>query len=428
MARRPATFGAALASSWAILLGFGILMLGDGLQGSLLPIRAHLEGFSATLTGLVMSSFYLGFLLGSIMTPRLTVKVGHIRVFAAFAALSSAAILIHALLVSVPVWIAMRLLSGFCFAGLYIVAESWLNDRATNETRGKLLSMYMVVTYVGVGAGQLLLNLADPRAFQLFILTSILISIAVVPLLLSAGSPPTFHDSVRISLPQLFRLTPLGLVSMFTVGLVTATFFALGPVYAQRIGLNIRDTSYFLTAAVLGTVLMQGPIGALSDRYDRRKILALVAILASLTAMLCIPAERHSTLALIVAIALFGGLAFPLYSICIAYTNDHLEPNQMIAASGSLVLVGGLGAITGPVLFAMIMDAYGHQALFWAIASIHGLTGLFAIFRMFNRAPVPLERQGPSTAAAVHPSGSAIESIQQYTREETEFELSEQEK
>ena len=177
-----ASFGTALASSWAILLGFGILMLGDGLQGSLLPIRADLEGFSATLTGLVMSSFYLGFLLGSIMTPRLTVKVGHIRVFAAFAALSSASILIHALLVSVPVWIAMRLLSGFCFAGLYIVAESWLNDRATNETRGKLLSMYMVVTYVGVGAGQLLLNLADPLAFQLFILTSILISVAVVPL------------------------------------------------------------------------------------------------------------------------------------------------------------------------------------------------------------------------------------------------------
>ena len=402
-------------------------MLGDGLQGSLLPIRADLEGFSATLTGLVMSSFYLGFLLGSIMTPRLTVKVGHIRVFAAFAALSSASILIHALLVSVPVWIAMRLLSGFCFAGLYIVAESWLNDRATNETRGKLLSMYMVVTYVGVGAGQLLLNLADPLAFQLFILTSILISVAVVPLLLSAGAPPTFHDSVRISLPELFRLTPLGLVSMFTVGLVTATFFALGPVYAQRIGLNIRDTSYFLTAAVVGTVLLQGPIGALSDRYDRRKILALVAILASLTAVLCIPAERHSALALFAAIALFGGLAFPLYSICIAYTNDHLEPNQMIAASGSLVLVGGLGAITGPVLFAVIMDAYGHQALFWAIASIHGLTGLFAIFRMFNRAPIPLERQGPSTAAAVHPSGSAIESIQQYTSEETEFELQEKE-
>lgn len=419
MPRTTPTFGAALASSWAVLLGFGILMLGDGLQGTLLAVRADLEGFSATRTGLVMSTFYLGFLFGSLLTPRITIKVGHIRVFAAFAAMSSTAILVHALWVSVPVWMAMRLVSGFCFAGLYIVAESWLNDRATNETRGKLLSMYMVVTYIGVGAGQLLLNLADPFEYELFILTSILISVAVVPLLLSAsGSQPAFQDSVRISLLQMYRLTPLGIVGMFTVGLVTATFFALGPVYAQRIGLNVRDTSYFMTATVIGTVLLQGPIGALSDRYDRRMVLTLVTILTSVSALICIPAEQVSTQALFAAVALFGGLAFPLYSICIAYTNDHLEPQQMIAASGALVLVGGLGAITGPIVFAMIMDIYGHQSLFWSIAAIHGFTGLFAIYRMFRSAPVPLERQGPSTATAVHPSGSAIESVQHYASEE----------
>lgn len=421
MPRRPATFRAALGASWALLLGFGILMLGDGLQGTLLAVRADLEGFSATRTGLVMSTFYVGFLFGSILTPRITIKVGHIRVFAAFAALSSAAILVHALVVNVPVWMAMRLLSGFCFAGLYIVAESWLNYRATNETRGKLLSMYMVVTYVGVGAGQLLLNLADPRDFELFVLTSILISLAVVPLLLSAGgAQPGFRDSVRISLLQLYRLTPLGIVSMFAVGMVTATFFALGPVYAQRIGLSIRDISYFMTAAVVGTVLLQGPIGALSDRYDRRRVLTLVTILTSLSALLCIPAEQLSNMALFAAIALFGGLAFPLYSICIAYTNDHLEPKQMIAASGALVMVGGIGAITGPVLFAMIMDSLGHQALFWSISVVHGLTGVFALYRMFRKSPVPMERQWPSTATAVHPSGSAIESVQHYASEEYE--------
>jgi MFS family permease len=204
--------------------------------------------------------------------------------------------------------------------------------------------------------------------------------------------------------------------------MVTATFFALGPVYAQRIGLSIRDISYFMTAAVIGTVLLQGPIGALSDRYDRRTILTLVTILTSLSALLCIPAERISTTVLFAAVALFGGLAFPLYSICIAYTNDHLKPNQMIAASGALVLVGGIGAITGPLLFAVIMDAFGHQSLFWSIAAIHGLTGLFAIFRMFLRAPVPMARQGPSTATAVHPSGSAIESVQQYASEEYDAE------
>jgi MFS family permease len=283
--------------------------------------------------------------------------------------------------------------------------------------------MYMVVTYIGIGAGQLLLNLANPVEFQLFILTSILISVAVVPLLLSAGTPPTFHDSVRISLFELFRLTPLGIVSMFAVGLVTATFFALGPVYAQRIGLNIRDTAYFMTAAVIGTVLLQGPIGALSDRFDRRKVLTLVMILTSVTALICIPAEQVSIPVLFLAIALFGGLAFPLYSVCIAYTNDHLKPNQMIAASGALVLVSGLGAIAGPILVAMIMDAYGNQAMFWSIAAVHALTGVFAIYRMIRSAPVPLDKQRPGTVTAVHPSGSAIESIQQYTHDETEFDL-----
>jgi MFS family permease len=322
----------------------------------------------------------------------------------------------------------MRLITGFCFAGLYIVAESWLNDRATNETRGKLLSLYMIVTYIGVGAGQLLLNLADPLDYELFILVSILISVAVVPLLLSASSSPTFHDSVRISLLELFRLTPLGIVSMFAVGLVTATFFALGPVYAQRAGLSIRDTSYFMTAAVVGTILLQGPIGALSDRFDRRLILTLVTILTSLSALLCIPAEQVSTLAMFVAIGLFGGLAFPLYSICIAYTNDHLNPNQMIAASGALVLVGGLGAIAGPVSFAFLMDEYGAQSLFWSIAAVHAITGLFAIYRMFISPPVPLDRQGRSTPTAVHPSGSAIESIQQYRHDETELDLEKENK
>jgi len=212
---------------------------------------------------------------------------------------------------------------------------------------------------------------------------------------------------------------------MFAVGLVTATFFALGPVYAQRIGLSIRDTSFFMTAAVVGTVLLQGPIGALSDKFDRRRVLTLVALLTAASAIICIPAEQYSKQWLFAAVALFGGLAFPLYSVCIAYTNDHLEPQQMIAASGALVLVSGLGAITGPLLFAMIMDRFGDHALFWAIAAVHALTGAFALYRMARSAPIPLEKQWPSTATAVHPSGSAIESVQYHTSEETEFDLDE---
>jgi MFS family permease len=415
---RPATFGSALSSSWALLLGFGILMLGDGLQGTLLAVRADQEGFSATITGLIMSSFYVGFLLGSITTPKITANVGHIRVFAALAALASAAILVHAVFVQVPVWIALRLISGFCFAGLYIVAESWLNDRATNETRGKVLSLYMIVTYLGVGAGQLLLNLADPGEYLLFILTSVLISIAVVPLLLSAGSPPAFRESVHISLRELFRLSPLGLVSMFMVGLVTATFFALGPVYGQRIGLDVKNISYFMTATVVGTIIMQGPLGALSDRYDRRTVLTIVSLLAALAALICVPLSQNSHLMLFLSAALFGGFALPLYSICIAYTNDHLDPSQMIAASGSLVLISGLGAVLGPVLIASIMERYGTQSFFWSMGVAHGLIGVFALLRMLMRAPVPMDKQGPISPTAAHYTGSVMEGIQQLAHDE----------
>ncbi len=418
MPNQTTTLRSALLSCWALLLGFGILMLGDGLQGTLLAIRADLEGFSTTVTGLIMSTFYIGFLLGSILTPKLTQQVGHIRVFAALSALASAAILLHALFIEVPVWVALRLLSGFCFAGLYIVAESWLNDRATNETRGKLLSLYMIVTYAGVGGGQLLLNLASPSEFPLFILTSVLISVAVVPLLLSAGSPPKYQESVNISLLAVYRLSPLGIVSMFSVGLVTAAFFALGPVYGQRIGLNVEYISYFMTAAVVGTVILQAPIGALSDRFDRRIILTITTLLTSVAAVLCVFASQISTNLLLLAVAVFGGLALPLYSVCIAYTNDHLNPNQMIAASGALVLTSGLGAVVGPILIASFMDHFGEQAMFWAIAAIHALTGLFALYRMAVSRAVPLDKQGPSTTTAVHPSGSAIESVQQFSRAE----------
>ena len=407
----------ALWATWSLLVGFGILMLGDGLQGTLLAVRADQEGFSATLTGLIMSAFYIGFLCGSKLTPKIMVQVGHVRVFAALAALASASILIHAVFIDVAVWVVLRLVSGFCFAGLYVVAESWLNDRATNETRGKLLSLYMVVTYIGVGIGQLFLNLADPQDYALFVLTSVLISIAVVPLLLSATESPEFEDSVNISIKELYVISPLGIVGMFIIGMVTATFFALGPVYAQRMGLNLQEISYFMASAVVGTVILQWPIGALSDRFDRRIVLTIVTILSGFAAFACVPATLHSQNILYLAVAGFAGLALPLYSVCLAYTNDHLEPSQMIAASGTLVLVGGLGAVVGPTLVASIMDIVGNYSFFWFMGGAHLLTGLFAMFRMTKRGRVPASQRAKVTPAAMHASSSVIESMQQEAKE-----------
>ena len=413
----PGSLVFALRSTWALLLGFGILMLGDGLQSTLLAVRADQEGFTATITGLIMSSFYAGFLSGSVLTPKIMARVGHIRVFAALAALASASILIHAVFVSISAWIVLRLISGFCFAGLYVVAESWLNDSSTNETRGKVLSLYMLVTYVSVGIGQLLLNLADPGDYLLFILTSVLISIAVVPLLLSATALPRYEESVEIKIRELAAICPLGIAGIFIEGMVTATFFALGPVYGQRIGLDIEGISWFMAAAIAGTLVLQWPIGALSDRFDRRMILAILSFLAMVSAFSCVY-FTWSSLTLFVSVGIFGGLAFPLYSVCIAYTNDHLKPNQMVAASGVLVLAGGMGAVIGPVAVASILDFFGNDSFFWSMGIAYLLVGLFALYRMTRRASLASMKHSTLTPTAMHPSSAVIESIQQHAKEE----------
>ncbi len=417
MPGNPGSLVFALRSTWALLLGFGILMLGDGLQGTLLAVRADQEGFTATITGLIMSSFYAGFLFGSVLTPKIMVRVGHVRVFAALAALASASILIHAVFVSISVWIVLRLISGFCFAGLYVVAESWLNDSSTNETRGKVLSLYMLVTYIGVGIGQLLLNLADPGNYLLFILTSVLISIAVVPLLLSASALPRYEESVEIKFRELAAISPLGVVSIFIEGMVTATFFALGPVYGQRIGLDIEGISWFMAAAIAGTLVLQWPIGALSDRFDRRIILTVLSFLATVAAFSCVY-FAGSSLTLFVSVGIFGGLALPLYSVCVAYTNDHLKPSQMVAASGVLVLAGGMGAVVGPVAVASIMDFFGNDSFFWSMGIAYLLVGLFALYRMTRRASLTSMKHSTLTPTAMHPSSAVIECIQQHAKEE----------
>ncbi len=414
------TFRSALAASLSLLIGFGILMLGDGLQGTLLAVRADQEGFSASTTGLIMSSFYFGFLGGSLMTPKIVVRVGHIRVFAALAALASAAILIHAVFVDIYAWIGLRLISGFCFAGLYVVAESWLNDKATNEIRGKVLSLYMIVTFSGVGLGQLLLNLADPMGYPLFILTSVLISVAVVPLLLSASPSPKFETSSSMKLSEMLRLSPLGSLGMFVNGLVMAGFFALGPVYASRIGLDLEQISYFMTAAVFGTVLLQLPIGIISDRFNRRWVIITIAALAAIISAVCTVYKPANFSILLLLAGLFGGLAIPLYSLCVAYINDCLDPNQMVAASGSLVLISGIGAISGPALIAATMDRFGNNYFFGCMSSVLAFLVLVALLRLSIRRPIKPHKRSSAIPTGYHPSSTVIENMQEYAKDESE--------
>ena len=401
-----------------LLLGFGILMLGDGLQSTLLGVRASLEGFPTAITGLIMSTFYLGFLAGALYAPRVVERVGHIRVFGALASLASAAVLIHGVIVTPLAWSLLRLLSGFCLAGLYIVAESWLNDRATNRTRGQLLSIYMVVSYAGVAGGQLLLNAADPRGLQLFILTSVLISVALVPLLLSAGSAPTFSKQAALSLRALYGISPLGVVGAFATGMAAGALFGFGPVYAESAGLSVSQISFFMTAAMVGCTVLQWPIGHLSDTLDRRLVITVVTFLSAAAAIAIVTMPAISTMTLLILMALFGGLSIPLYSLCIAHANDYLEADQMVAASGGLVLASGVGAILGPVTASLSMLLLGPDGFFWWLAVIHVIMGVFAIYRMAKRRAKPIDEQSHYAPSTLRGSQVALELAQQVMQDE----------
>jgi MFS family permease len=307
-----------VTSSWALLLGMALMMLGNGLQGSLLGLRAVGEGFGTTVTGLVMSSYYLGFLAGSTLAPRIVKNVGHVRVFSALASLASAAILVHLAAVDPLSWSAMRFVTGFSYAGLYVVAESWLNDRATNETRGQLLSVYTVVLFSGLAMGQLLLNAADPLGPSLFLLTSVMISLAMVPIALTAGPTPAFETTAKLGIRALYRLSPLGVLGATAIGMAHGVLFGMGAVYGDRIGLSVTEISIFMGVAVAGGILFQWPIGHLSDRFDRRRVITAIALLAAIFAILAAFAAGRSQLLLLVLTFLFGGMTLPIYSICIA--------------------------------------------------------------------------------------------------------------
>ncbi|MGE0113342.1 MAG: MFS transporter [Steroidobacteraceae bacterium] len=393
------TLSEAIAGTWPLLLGMGILMLGAGLQGTLLGLRATLEGFPAYITGMVMSCYFLGYMAGSVATPRLVQQVGHVRVFAALTALASVAILVQGVFVTPLLWSVARIASGFCFAGIYVVAESWLNDRAGNHNRGALLSTYMVVLYGGLGSGQFLLMLADPGNTRLFMLIAGLISLALVPMALTAQRAPEFNVPESISLRSLYRSSPLGVVGVAASGAITASVFTMGPVYAHLLELSTGQIATFMATGIFAAVFTQLPLGRFSDRVDRRNILIAVCTLASLTAASAMMFGKQSVFALLGLSAVFGGLALTIYSLALSHVNDHLHPAQMVAASSSLILLNGAGAVCGPVAVATLMSLWRPEAYFASLAMLTALLALYGIWRKQRRAPVPPEQKVHFVAA-----------------------------
>lgn len=405
-----------LRQTWALLLGIALLMLGHGLQGTVLGVRASLDGFSTAVTGVVMSGYYVGLLLGSFSAPASVARVGHVRVFAALLSLASAAVLVHALFVQPVAWFLFRMITGYCFAGAFIVAESWLNGTATNATRGRLLSLYMVVQLGGLAAGQFLLNLADPAGFALFVLVSVLISVAAVPMLLTAAAAPAVSTPREIGLLGLYRLSPLGVVGIVGVGMGQGGLFGMGPVFAAEEGLSLPAISTFMAAIVAGGVAFQVPLGRLSDRVDRRWVITIVALLTSLAALPFALRSAGSPEALFAGFFVIGGLTLPLYALCVAHTNDFLSPEQMVGASSALILAYGIGAAAGPTVAAAVMQLVGPQGLALFLAAAHGAIGLFALFRMTRRASAPLEERGAFMPLPSQPSPVATSLAQETVR------------
>lgn len=407
-----------LSSAWALLLGMGMLMIGNGLQGTLLGVRGEIEGFSTLQMSFVMSAYFLGFLGGSKLAPDMIRRVGHVRVFAALASFISAVMILYPTFTDPIAWSLGRVVIGFCFSGVYVTAESWLNNAADNQNRGKALSLYMIVQMAGIVSAQALMLLGDPAGYDTFVLASVLISISFAPILLSISPTPAFETTKPMSLKKLLDTSPLGCVGMFLTGGVFAAQFGMSAVYGAKVGLSVAQISGFVATFYVGALLLQYPLGWLSDRMDRRMLILLVAAVGGAGAVLGMVLGGYYIMLLASAFVV-GGMTNPLYSLLIAYTNDYLEHDDMAAASGGLIFINGLGAIAGPLITGWLMGegVFGPAGFFLLMAVLLFLLSAYAVYRMTQRPAVPVE--DTSVYAPMTPASTpvAVELAQEYVIE-----------
>ncbi|MEL0611882.1 MFS transporter [Marinomonas arenicola] len=403
-------FKTLLLPIWSLLFGIAILSMASALQSSLIGIRASLESFDTTATGLIMSAYYLGFIIGSMLVPGWVKNVGHIRVFAAVASLASITILMQSVVVNPWFWMLMRMGTGLCYAGLYIVTESWLNDIATNQTRGRLFSIYTIEIWASQTLGQVLLNLSSPGGYGLFILTSVLISMALVPLLLVRTPSPTINVPEKLNMVGLIKTAPLGVTGVTAAGVTAGALLGLGALYAQSIGMSVGQISLFIGASYVGGMLLQWPIGKLSDRQDRRVTILWVSLVGALAAFI-VPLGNMSNSQILMMVGMFcvGAFTFPMYSLASSHMNDQLRPEQILSASSGMILLNGIGGMMGPLLAASLMDLVRIDALFWFVAAINFSVALMALYRINYQPPMVIEDQSDpiQVALSVSPIATA---------------------
>ncbi|MDV3256807.1 MAG: MFS transporter [Sphingomonas sp.] len=383
---------ASLSQVRSLLVAILMLMLGAGFLTTLVGVRLQGSGVDPLVIGIVVTSYFAGLTAGSLQAPAIVQRVGHIRAFAAFVSLLSASTLAYAIIQSPLLWTGLRFIDGCCIAGVYVCLESWLNDQAEGDARGGVLAGYMIALYTGQGLGQLLLNISDQAPSMPFVVASMLISLAVLPVALTRKMGPTIGSNSYLPIRALYAISPLGIVGAAVTGVMLGAFYGLGAVYARELGLSVSATAWFMTTVILGGVALQWPLGRLSDRFDRR--LVIIAVFAGTVAAAFGLAMTGPGWQGLVPAALFGGFSFALYPLCVAHTNDHLMPEQRVGASGGLVLVYSLGSACGPLIVSGTMSLAGPSGLFLSIGVIASAILVFALWRQFVGAPVPADQQG----------------------------------
>jgi len=373
-------------------------MIAHGFQGNLLGVRSVIEEFNFIATGAMMSGYFVGYFVGANIIPKLVGKDGHIRVFAAFASMASLSILIHAVFVFPLVWTLGRFITGFSIVSIFIVMESWLNDRANNRTRGQLLSIYMFITLIGLSLGTLLLNFSSPEKYEPFILISLLLSLALIPILLTKRKPPKFKKLGHIDIKGLYKTSPLGTVSMFCTGIIHSALFSLGAVYAAAMNFTIFEISLLLFLITIAGGIFQWPIGYYSDKSDRRIIIIFCTFFAALFCVLSIFASGTSLENMYLAtsvgvdkimfyiyVALYAGMAIPMFTLNLAYVNDYIPKEKFVAAGSGMQIIFGMGAMTGPLICSLLMNKFGTNGFFVHLLFFHLIVGLFGLYRITKR-------------------------------------------
>ncbi len=384
-----------IVSVKALLGGTAAFMIGNSLLGVVLPLRMESAGYPVALTGAIMAAYYLGLALGGLRGKHVIFRIGHIRAFAVFAALTAATTLAYAAFFHPAAWLILRIVNGFCIAGMTATIESWLNTRSSNETRGRVLSFYMLTFYIAIASGQTMVNLADVASPDLFMLAASLIGLSLIPVAMTSLGEPNLSESRVLNVRDLYAASKVGVIGAVVAGLMVGSFYALGVVFARRIGLSVSESALFMSVVVLGGLAAQIPVGMLADRYDRRIVMsgALIAVGTAWGTLAAFVASGLPLIALLVVAMAFGGAMSSVYPLCVAQTFDRLERRFYIAAAGRLLMVYSIGATVGPLLAATLMAIYGPSSFFLFESAVAILYAVFVLFRVWQQPCVPADQR-----------------------------------